>query len=378
MLTEIVQSAVFKDFLNEVTNMQIEKAAYAFLLDGNPVACEEFGHGHINTTMKITTDTGAEYVLQKINKYVFRNPIRLMANVSAVTEYLRQRVEDPRMALHFIPTQKGLFYHRDRKGEFWRMYDFVGGFCLNAPETEEDFYQSAIAFGRFQEMLSEFPAQTLYETIPEFHNTIDRYNQFKASVSIDPCNRVSQVRGEIKFLMDREELGGTLQKMRQEGKLPLRVTHNDTKLNNVLLDRDTRKSLCVLDLDTVMPGLSLYDFGDAIRFGAATAAEDEPDYEKMTMDLHLFEVYTRGFLEAAPSLTEEEVKMLPMGALIITLELATRFLKDYIDGDLYFKTEYPEHNLIRARTQIALVADMESKMDEMNRIVAEVAAAVRK
>lgn len=358
--------------------MQMEKSVYAFQLDGNPVSCEEFGHGHINTTLKITTDTGAEYVLQKINKYVFRNPIRLMANVSSVTEYLRQRVEEPRMALHFIPTQKGLYYHRDRKGEFWRMYEFVGGFCMDTPETEADFYESAIAFGRFQELLSDFPAQSLYETIPEFHNTIDRYRQLRASVEIDPCGRVSQVRGEIKFLLDREELGGTLQRMRESGELPLRVTHNDTKLNNVLLDRQTRKSLCVLDLDTVMPGLSVYDFGDSIRFGAATAAEDEPNYEKMSMDLHLFEVYTRGFLEAAPSLTDKEVEMLPMGALIMTLEVATRFLKDYIDGDLYFKTEYPEHNLIRARTQIALVADMQSKWAEMQKIVAKVAAEVRK
>ncbi len=358
--------------------MQMEKSVYAFQLDGNPVTCEEFGHGHINTTLKVTTDTGAEYVLQKINKYVFRNPIRLMANVSSVTEYLRQRVEDSRMALHFIPTQKGLYYHRDRKGEFWRMYEFVGGFCMDTPETEADFYESAIAFGRFQELLSDFPAQSLYETIPEFHNTVDRYRQFKTSVEIDPCGRVSQVRGEIKFLLDREELGGTLQRLRESGELPLRVTHNDTKLNNVLLDRQTRKSLCVLDLDTVMPGLSVYDFGDSIRFGAATAAEDEPNYEKMSMDLHLFEVYTRGFLEAAPSLTDKEVEMLPMGALIMTLEVATRFLKDYIDGDLYFKTEYPEHNLIRARTQIALVADMQSKWKQMQDIVARVAAEVRK
>ncbi len=356
----------------------MDKIARAFQLDGNPVSCKEFGDGHINTTMRVTTDNGAVYVLQKINKYVFRNPIRVMDNVSAITEYLGRRVEDPRMALHFIPTHKGLYYHRDRKGEFWRMYDFVGGFSLNAPETEADFYESALAFGKFQELLAEFPADTLYETIPEFHNTIDRYRQFRESVKVDPCNRVGQVRGEIKFLLDREELGATLQNMRLSGELPLRVTHNDTKLNNVLLDLKTRKSLCVLDLDTVMPGLSLYDFGDSIRFGAATAAEDEPDSSKMALDLHLFEVYTRGYLEAAPSLTDKEVEMLPMGALIMTLELATRFLKDYIDGDLYFKTDYPEHNLIRARTQIALVADMQEKWEDMNRIVAEIAAQVRK
>ena len=357
--------------------MEIEKSAYAFQLDGTPVTCKEFGHGHINHTFKITTDTGAEYVLQKINKYVFRDPVRLMNNVSSVTDFVRKKVEDPRMALHFIPTHTGLYYHRDRKGEFWRMYDFVGGFCLDAPESEEDFYQSALAFGRFQELLSDFPAHTLYETIPEFHNTIDRYRQLKASVEADPCDRVKTVRRELHFLAMMEQKVCVLQQMRESGELPLRVTHNDTKLNNVLLDRQTRKSLCVLDLDTVMPGLSLYDYGDSIRFGAATAAEDEPDCEKMSLDLHLFEVYTKGFLEAAPSLTDREVEMLPVGALTLTTELATRFLKDYIDGDLYFKTTYPEHNLIRARTQIKLAMDMDEKMPEMNRIVAELAAQVR-
>ncbi len=357
--------------------MLIERAAYAFQTDGTPVASKELNQGHINQTLMITTDTGAKYVLQQINKYVFRNPIRLMSNVSSVTEYLGKRLENPNHALHYIPTVKGLFYHRDRKGEFWRMYRFVPGFCLDAPETEEDFYQSALAFGRFQEQLSEFPAETLYETIPEFHNTIDRYHQLHASVEVDPCERVKLARAELRFLLKREEKGGTLQRMREAGELPLRVTHNDTKLNNVLLD-ENRKALCVLDLDTVMPGLSAYDFGDAIRFGAATAAEDEPDTDKMEMSLHLFEVYVRGYLEAAPSLTDKEVEMLPMGAYIMTLEVATRFLKDFIDGDLYFKTAYPEHNLIRARTQIKLVADMETKWDEMNRIVAKVAAEVRK
>lgn len=358
--------------------MQIEKASFAFALNGNPVECEAFGHGHINYTVKIVTDAGAEYVLQKINKYVFKDPVRLMENASAVTAFIRERVEDERAALHFILTKDGKYYHEDEDGEFWRMYDFVGGFCLDAPETEEDFYQSALAFGRFQYLLSEFPADTLHETIPEFHNTVNRYEALKASVAADPCGRVAGVQADVDFLMAREEIGGTLQHMRESGELPLRVTHNDTKLNNVLLDRVTRKSLCVLDLDTVMPGLSLYDFGDSIRFGAATAAEDEPDTSKMTMDLHLFEVYTRGYLEAAAALTEKEVEMLPMGAYIMTLELATRFLKDYIDGDLYFRTAYPEHNLVRARSQMKLVADMESKMDEMKRIVAEVAAQVRK
>ena len=357
--------------------MQIEKAAYGFRLNGEPVSCEEFGHGHINATYRITTDSGCEYVLQRINKYVFKDPVRLMENASAVTAFLRERVEDPRLALHFIPTYDELYYYEDAEGEFWRMYDFVGGFCLDTPESDEDFFQSAIAFGRFQHLLSDFPAHTLHETIPEFHNTIDRYRLLRESIEADPVGRVAGVQADIAFCMDREEIGATLQKMRESGQLPLRVTHNDTKLNNVLLDKKTRKSLCVLDLDTVMPGLSLYDFGDSIRFGAATAAEDEPDTSKMHMDLHLFEVYTRGYLQAAEALTDKEVEMLPMGALIMTLELATRFLKDYIDGDKYFKTAYPEHNLVRARSQMALVADMQSKWDEMNAIVARVAAEVR-
>ena len=358
--------------------MQIEKIASSFQIDGHPISCKEFGTGHINYTVKVITDTGFEYVLQRINKYVFKDPIRLMINASAITNYLRDRVEDSRMALHFIPTHEGLFYFRDDEGEFWRMYDFIGGFCLDAPENEDDFYQSALAFGRFQHMLSDFPAHTLYETIPEFHNTIDRYRLLRESIKNDSCGRLAAVQADIDFMLEREELACTLQRMRESGELPLRVTHNDTKLNNVLLDKKTRGALCVLDLDTVMPGLSLYDFGDSIRFGAATAAEDEKDLSKMEMDLHLFEVYTKGFLEAATSLTDKEVEMLPMGAFVITLELATRFMKDYLDGDLYFKTAYPEHNLVRARAQMKLAADMQTKFDDMNRIVAEVAAQVRK
>lgn len=358
--------------------MNIERAAYAFRINGQPVSCINYGHGHINLTLKVDTDTGNEYILQRINKYVFKDPVKLMSNASAVTNYIRDRIEDPRMALHFIPTLQGRYYHRDEDGEFWRMTDFVGGFCLDAPESDEDFYESAIAFGRFQELLSDFPAGSLYETIPEFHNTVDRFCQLKDSIRSDNMGRAASVREEIDFAFAQEEIGSKLQHMRESGELPLRVTHNDTKLNNVLLDKTTRKSLCVLDLDTVMPGLSVHDFGDSIRFGAATAAEDEPDASKMQLDLHLFEVYTRGFLEAAPSLTDIEIKMLPLGALTMTLEVGIRFLKDYLDGDLYFKIAYPEHNLVRARTQLALVADMLRKWDDMEGIVSKAAEEVRK
>ena len=357
--------------------MQTESIVRAFKVKGDPISCKPFGSGHINHTLKIETDAGAEYVLQRINKHVFKNPEQLMENLAAVTKYLRKHEDDTKMALHFIRTHYNQYFYVDDHGDYWRMYDFVGGFCLDMPETNADFYESALAFGHFQSMLADFPAETLHETIPEFHNTIDRYRQFKEVLKKDPCGRLAGVRNEVQFLKDREELAGTLQRMRESGELPLRVTHNDTKLNNVLLDRQTRKFLCVLDLDTVMPGLSLYDYGDSIRFGAATAEEDEWDLSKMTLDLERFEIYTKGYLEACPTLTDKEVEMMPMGALIMTLEVGLRFLTDYIDGDNYFKIAYSDHNLVRARTQLRLVADMQSKWDEMNRIVAKVAKEVR-
>ena len=345
----------------------------AFALQGKVTDCREIGNGHINSTFKVTTDAGMEYVLQLINKHVFKNPQKLMENVCSVTQFIRSHSKDPRSALHFLPTHTGAFYHKDEEGEYWRLYDFVGGFTMDQPESDEDFYQSALAFGRFQELLSDFPAETLYETIPNFHNTPDRFRQFKEAVSRDAAGRVAAVQSDIDAILELEETASALQKQLDAGALPLRVTHNDTKLNNVLLDKRTRKSLCVLDLDTVMPGLSAHDFGDSIRFGAATAVEDEPDTSKMKLDLHLFEVYTKGFLEAATSLTETEIRMLPLGAVTMTLELVVRFLGDYLDGDKYFKTAYPEHNLVRARAQFALAKDMLAKLPEMERIVKQTA-----
>lgn len=354
--------------------MQILQSAHAFLFDGTPVNCELFGHGHINQTYKITTDRGRAYVLQRINHYVFRSPVQLMENASSVTNFIRAKGHK---ALHFILAANGNYCYIDGEGQYWRAYEFVEGFSLDAPETEADFYQSALAFGQFQNLLSDFPADTLFETIPNFHNTPGRYRQLKESIAADAKGRLFNAQAEVAFYLAQEELAGKLQEMRQAGTLPLRVTHNDTKLNNVLLNSHTRKALCVLDLDTVMPGLSLYDFGDAIRFGAATAAEDEQDASKMKLDLHLFSVYTKGFLEAAASLTDEEVKALPLGAFTMTVECGSRFLKDYLDGDVYFRTAYPEHNLVRCRTQMALAADMLKKWDEMESIVARIRKEVR-
>ncbi len=351
-----------------------EQILTKFHIKGNMTGCKEFGSGHINDTYKVETDDGHCYVLQRINKFVFNNPVEVMQNVSAVTDFLRKTLECPRETLHFIRTDENLRYFVDENEDCWRCYEFTDGICLEAPESEEDFYQSAIAFGRFQEMLSEFPADTLHETIPMFHNTVNRYALFKEALDIDRVGRASSIAEEVEFIMEREEEAGTICRLLDAGELPLRVTHNDTKINNVLLDKETRKALCVLDLDTVMPGSSLYDYGDSIRFGAATAAEDEKDLSKMHINLDLFRVYTAGYLTACRSLTEKEIELLPMGAKIITLELAIRFLTDYLDGDRYFKTAYHDHNLVRARTQLRLVADMESKWEQMKQIVAEEAA----
>ncbi len=355
----------------------MEKAIFGFQINGNPISCQEYGNGHINRTLKVDTDTGAQYILQRINKYVFKNPPQLMENICAVTQFLRSKSDQPHASLNFLQSKGGNYYHLDEDGEYWRCYDFVPGFGLDAPESDADFYESAIAFGRFQELLADFPAATLHETIPEFHNTIDRFRQLKESIAADVKGRAKDVQKEIAYALSCEEMGSTLQKMRESGELPLRVTHNDTKLNNVLLDAATRKSLCVIDLDTVMPGLSAYDYGDSIRFGAATATESEPDHAKMTIDLHLYEIYTRGYLEAAPSLTDLEAKMLPMGAFTMTLEVGIRFLKDYLDGDIYFKTTFPEQNLIRCRNQLKLASEMQKHWDEMLAIADKVAKEVR-
>ncbi len=354
--------------------MQPQILAGKFRIQGALISCESFGHGHINQTYKVTTDEGFSYVLQHINKYVFTNPPQLMENASRVTNFIRAQGS---VALHFVEQCDGSYCYEDQDGEYWRCYEFVEGFSMDAAETPEDFYQSALAFGQFQNQLSDFPADTLYETIPNFHNTPDRYRQLKETIAADPIGRLASAQPEVEFYLVNEAMGCRLQQMLTAGELPLRVTHNDTKLNNVLLDNETRKPLCALDLDTVMPGLSAYDYGDSIRFGAATAAEDEQDPSKMKLDMELFHIYTKGFLEAAPSLTDAEVKALPLGAFTMTLECGSRFLKDYLDGDKYFRTVYPEHNLVRARTQMALCADMLKHWDEMEAIVAQVAKEVR-
>ena len=343
----------------------MKNAIYQFPICGRPVDCEQIKCGHINETYLITTDTGAKYVLQWVNQYVFPNVGAIMSNMSAIGAYLRGRNERMSM-ISYIDTLDGKSYYDDGEGGCWRIYRFVdNSICLQRAESPADFYESARAFGHFQYTLRGFPAETLQETIVDFHNTPVRYEQLRAAMTADPLGRAAAVERETEFFLARERRGGELQRMRSSGELPVRVTHNDTKINNVLLDANTRRAICVIDLDTVMPGLSAYDFGDAIRFGASTAAEDERRLELVGLDLELYRVFTRGFTEACPSLTEREREVLPLGAYIMTLECGMRFLTDYINGDKYFSIDREKHNLDRARTQIKLVTEMELHRDEL-------------
>ena len=297
---------------------------------------------------------------------------QLQHNIAAVTAHLRKQATQRHQVLNLVPTLDGATYYHSQELGYWRVYDFIeDSICLQLPETPEDFYQSAIAFGTFQQQLKDFPAHILYETIQNFHNTPDRFRIFKEVLAKDPLGRAREASQEIAFALAHEEVGGRLYRMLQEGRLPLRVTHNDTKLNNVMLRADTRTPLCVIDLDTTMPGLSAYDFGDSIRFGAAVAKEDEQDLGRVCMSLELFRIYTRGFLKACPGLTWEEKEVLPLGALTMTLECGIRFLTDYLDGDHYFSCYRNGQNLDRCRTQFKMVADMEAKWEQMAAIVKE-------
>lgn len=352
-------------------NEKMLAVLHSFCMDGEPVSCEPYGSGHINVTYLVVTQSGRRYILQMINHHTFRDVAGLMENISSVTEHLRRKSGDPRRALTLVPTTSGACY-LCVQGEYWRMYNFVEDtICLQLPETDEDFYQSAVGFGTFQRMLADFPAANLHETIPNFHNTPDRFRAFIETVERDPMHLAKNVQPEIKFALDRQAEMATIQNALAVGELPLRVTHNDTKLNNVLLDAATRQALCVIDLDTVMPGSSLFDFGDSIRFGAATAAEDEQDLSKVEMSLERFRVFTRGYVRSCPGLTAKELELLPLGAKTMTMECGIRFLADYLDGDHYFAIHRDGQNLDRCRTQFKLVADMEKKWAEMQKIVKE-------
>lgn len=340
---------------------------------------DSYGNGHINDTFMLVyeLEDGSikRVILQRMNHEIFKKPVELMENILGVTSYLRKKIlengGDPeRETLNVIMTQEGKPYYKDTDGNYWRAYKFIeNAVSYDCVEKPEDFYESAVAFGHFQRLLSQYPAKELHETIEGFHDTKMRYENFIKAVKEDKLKRAAQVQKEIDFIIERKADTEVLGKMQAENELPLCVTHNDTKLNNIMLDKESGKAICVIDLDTVMPGLAVNDFGDSIRFGASTAKEDEQDLSKVSLDLNLYELYTKGFIEGcAGSLTQNELDMLPMGAKVMTLECGMRFLTDYLEGDIYFKIHRENHNLDRCRTQLKLVEDMEHKWEELKNI----------
>lgn len=365
--------------MKPVTQELLRQAAAAFDFGLPTGEAQRYGAGHINDTFAVwAADHSRRWILQRINTDTFTDPAGLMENVTGVTSYLRREIlargGDPdRETLNVVPTREGKPYYTDCEGGAWRAYLFVEGtVCLQKVENERDFYTAAETFGNFQNQLAGYPAATLHETIARFHDTPNRYANFEKALAADVMGRAKDVGPEIAFIRAREADCRVLVDQLAAGVLPLRVTHNDTKLNNVLIDQETGKGICVIDLDTVMPGLSAYDFGDSIRFGANDCAEDEPDQSKVHFSLHLYEVFARGYLAAAGSaMTEAERRSLPWGAKLMTLECGIRFLTDYLEGDHYFKISRPAQNLDRARTQFTLVEGMEREFDAMTQLALE-------
>jgi len=361
-----------------LTDALIREAAENIAFGGALLRYAPYGSGHINDTFLVFYgDKGrtSRYILQRINTDVFE-PKALMENINGVTSYLRREIEArggdyTRETLNVIPAVDGKPYYLDSKGGAWRGYLFIeDATTFDTVKDPKDFYNSARAFGKFQNLLQKYPAATLHETIVKFHDTAKRYRDLEAAIAADKLGRAKDVQAEIAFARAHEADTHYLVDLLAEGKLPLKVTHNDTKLNNVMLDNATGEGIAVIDLDTVMPGLAAYDFGDSIRFGASTAAEDEKDLDKVWMDINLYEIYLKGFLETAgDGLSAAEKDSLPMGAKLMTLECGMRFLADYLEGDVYFRLHYPEQNLDRCRTQFKLVADMERQWAEMVELV---------
>ena len=355
----------------------------AFDFPATLVGAVRYGQGHINDTFCVVCQPQegdcVRFILQGLSKAAFPRQDELMENFIGITSHLRKKIiangGDPlRETLSLVKTKDGKDYYTDATGKAWRLTPFIENTDCFQSATPELFEASARAFGRFQYLLSDYPAETLHESIVNFHHTEDRFAKFEAALAADKMGRAKEVEAEVKFAMDRKaDCSVALQALR-DGKLPLRVTHNDTKLNNILIDRDTKEGICVIDLDTTMPGLSINDFGDSIRFGANHSKEDEKDLSKVNFDIELYEAYTRGFLEGAQGgLTKAELEYLPWGAKLMTLECGIRFLTDYLDGDNYFRIHYPEQNLDRTRTQFKLVSDMEQQWDAMAAVVAKYA-----
>ncbi len=368
---------------------EIKHILREFAFQGKYVSAEELTSGNINSTYALTYEQSdgsiKHYILQRINTVAFKNPHELMTNIQLVVNHItaamaRSKVDCDRRTLEFISNKQGGYIYRDENNRYWRSYVFIeNARAYDSIEDPKHFYEAGRGFGEFQKYLSDFPSEKLAATIPDFHNTTKRFYAFVAAVAEDKAGRVSALEKEIDFFFDRRKMMNKIIALTEAGVLPERVTHNDTKLNNVLIDNDTGKALCVIDLDTVMPGSILYDYGDAIRYGASTAAEDEPDLSKIGVDMELFRLFTDGFVsEIAHTITDEEIKNLPLGVLVITCELAMRFLTDYINGDEYFKVKYPEHNLVRARAQMKLLEEFEEKYEEMQTYVCKLLDAEEK
>ena len=347
-----------------------------FAFDGTVFDLKVCGNGHINSTYIVTVENGKRYILQILNTAIFKDPVGVMNNIVAVTDHIRKGLAEAgedteRGTLRVVLTKEGANGYTDDEGHFWRAYDFVEGtVCRLTVDSPETFARVGEAFGDFQRRLADFDASQLIESIPDFHNTKKRYADFLAAVERDAAGRVDSVREEIQFITDRADKCSIIVDALASGDLPHRVTHNDTKLSNILLDEVTQEAVCIIDLDTVMPGSSLYDFGDSIRTGAASTAEDEPDLEMVHFLPEMFKAYAKGFIKGTGgALTETELQMLPDGGYIITLEQAIRFLGDYLDGDTYYHTDYPDHNLVRARTQLKLVEETEAYMEELREFV---------
>ena len=357
---------------------KMEKTLQQFRIVGDLVSVEPYGNGHINDTFLLEYQNSpvTYYIAQRMNREVFKNPVELMENIMAVTQFLRKEIiayggNPNRETLNVIPSLDDKPFVIDEEGEYWRIFEFItDAVCYEEVENPRDFYESGYAFGRFQSLLAEFPSASLHETIVNFHNTLARFERFKAVVAADKVGRGASVQAEIDFVLAHKEIAQAFANVVASGEVPLRVTHNDTKLNNVMMDAKTGKAVCVIDLDTVMPGLAMNDFGDAIRYGASTGAEDELDLSKISCDMELFEAFTQGFIKGCGGrLTQREIELLPMGAKVMTYECGMRFLTDYLEGDVYFKTHREHHNLDRARTQFKLVEDMNQKWQQMNDIV---------
>ncbi|MFR1358785.1 MAG: phosphotransferase enzyme family protein [Ruthenibacterium lactatiformans] len=352
----------------------------AYDLHAPVVGAVRFGQGHINDTFCVHTQPPegdcVRFILQRISDAAFSSPVQLMQNIVGVTDYLKRIITeeggDPeRETLTILHTRAGETFYTDRGGRAWRCMPFIEDtVCLQSAETPELFAASARAFGQFQRRLRDYPAHTLFETIEKFHDTENRLANFEKALAADKLGRAKDCAPEIAFVKAHAADCSVALEALRAGRLPLRVTHNDTKLNNILIDKDTGEGICVIDLDTVMPGLSINDFGDSIRFGANHSAEDERDLSKVNFDLPLFDIYTKGFLEgAAGTLTDAEKEYLPWGAKLMTLECGIRFLTDYLEGDTYFKIHRDGQNLDRCRTQFKLVRDMEARWDEMAAVV---------